>query len=337
MPTQLMEYNMDFSFVVTVYNMEKYVADCLNSLVSQQNTSYKYEIIVVNDGSKDSSIGIINEFAKKYANIRVLNQPNGGLSIARNNGLAMSSGRWIWFIDSDDMVSLNSLSDIEKLESSHDLEAMVFSIENFSVNEHYTYADRSSNKGEIITGRDYMRSGFPCQVPFTIYKRDYLIINDLKMKPGIFHEDMEFSPRAYYGLKKIGFITDVLYLRRITPNSITHSINWKKNFDCLIVAESLYSFSETVEDKDKVVYYNLISRVLDNSLHNNQLMDDEIKKKFSSSLAAQRKLFYKMVKSSYLKYRIQGILYSILPHNVLTIYNILYKISGKRKKSVVFQ
>lgn len=324
-----MDNIIDFSFIITVFNMEKYIVDCLNSVVNQENTNFIYEIIVVNDGSSDSSLSIIESYAARNPKIKIIDQKNAGLSVARNNGLEVAEGRWVWFIDSDDIISCYSLACIEKYEKSLSPDALVFSIENFSNEERYIYADRSKFVHRTISGRDYLQSGFPCQVPFTIYKRNYLIDNHLRMMPGIYHEDMEFSPRAYYGLNSIGFIQDILYYRRITPNSITHSINWKKSFDCIIVAESLINFSQIVLNRYRVVFYNLASRVLDHSLYDNRKMDQETRNEFIVAIENNKQLYKGMRKASRAKYKIQGYFYSVFPHHILYIYNILYFITHK--------
>lgn len=321
---------MDFSFVVTVYNMERYVADCLDSIINQEYTSYKYEIIVINDGSTDSSLSIIQRYAKDIPNLKIIDQQNGGLSVARNRGLEVATGRWIWFIDSDDMISRSSLALIEKYAYNQNYDALVFSVENFSDTNRYLYADRTKLSFEkILSGREYLRLGIPCQVPFTIYNREYLIENKLRMMPGVYHEDMEFSPRAYYGLRQIGVIPDILYIRRITPNSITHSINWKKNFDCIVVADSLFKFSQTVNENDRVVFYDIASRVLDHSLLDNTIMDTTSKAKFVKIIKDNSALFKNMRNAGRFKYRIQGFLYSLFPNHIVNVYNFLYRFSHK--------
>ena len=90
------------SVIVPVYNVEKYLSNCLDTLVNQ--TLKDIEIIVVNDGATDSSPEIIEEYAAKYTNIIALNKPNGGLSDARNYGLPYAKGEYIGYVDSDDYV-----------------------------------------------------------------------------------------------------------------------------------------------------------------------------------------------------------------------------------------
>ena len=96
-----------FSFIVPVYNVEKYLSRCLDSLLTQNYQNF--EIICINDGSPDNSINILQMYQKKHNNIFIINQENKGLGGARNTGLKYASGDYIWFIDSDDWIEPTSL------------------------------------------------------------------------------------------------------------------------------------------------------------------------------------------------------------------------------------
>lgn len=109
---------MKFSVIVPVYNVEKYIEKCLLSVLNQGYSDY--EIIVVDDGSKDRSGQICDQFAQKYDNIIVLHIPNGGVSNARNTALSIVRGEYIWFIDSDDYIEPNALEIIESCIEKHD-------------------------------------------------------------------------------------------------------------------------------------------------------------------------------------------------------------------------
>ena len=96
----------DLSIIIPVYNGGRYIKRCLGSILRQQNAP-QYEIVVVNDGSTDNTAQILNKFAQKYNNIYIIDQQNAGVSVARNNGIAASSGEYVTFVDCDDMVGLN--------------------------------------------------------------------------------------------------------------------------------------------------------------------------------------------------------------------------------------
>lgn len=95
------------SIIVPVYNAEEYVKVCLDSLLHQNFDNY--EIICVNDGSRDNSLSILLDYEKINHKIKVINKENGGVSSARNMGINSASGKWIWFVDSDDYIPFNCL------------------------------------------------------------------------------------------------------------------------------------------------------------------------------------------------------------------------------------
>ena len=103
---------MKISLIVPVYNVEKYIEKCLLSCLKQDIPQSDYEIIVVNDGSPDSSLAIAERIAAAATNIIIVSQKNGGLSAARNTGLKIAKGDYIWFIDSDDTIKENCLKSI---------------------------------------------------------------------------------------------------------------------------------------------------------------------------------------------------------------------------------
>ena len=100
----LNEPKCDFSFIVPVYNSERFLSQCLDSLFNQK-TSFKYEVICINDGSTDGSLSILNSYAQRFANLIVYSQNNSGISAARNKGIALASGEYLGFVDNDDTVS----------------------------------------------------------------------------------------------------------------------------------------------------------------------------------------------------------------------------------------
>ena len=98
---------INVSIVIPVYNVEKYLKQCLESVVNQ--TLDKIEVICINDGSTDNSLNILKEYEKKYNNIIIIDQENKGPGFARNIGMKRASGKYIYFLDSDDYIELNAM------------------------------------------------------------------------------------------------------------------------------------------------------------------------------------------------------------------------------------
>lgn len=110
--------NVFLSIIIPAYNSEKYIAECLQSVIDQELNDNLYEIIIVNDGSTDKTVDVINRFVKLYSNVYLYSKDNSGVSSTRNYGVTMSKGKYLWFIDSDDYISKNILKQIiDKLNS----------------------------------------------------------------------------------------------------------------------------------------------------------------------------------------------------------------------------
>ena len=121
--------NPKISIIIPVYNVEKYLRECLNSVVNQ--TMRDIEIICVNDGSTDGSLDILKEYAKKDDRIIVINQTNGFVESARNNGLKIAKGEYIQFVDSDDYLELNACETAYKYALQYDADVVVWGYKNF--------------------------------------------------------------------------------------------------------------------------------------------------------------------------------------------------------------
>ena len=114
------------SIIVPVYNVEKYLSKCLDSLLAQDIPISDYEIIIVNDGSTDSSLVIAESYSQTNSNIRVISQLNKGLGGARNTGIRSSEGKYLFFVDSDDTIQKNTLKPLLECMESKKLQVLRF-------------------------------------------------------------------------------------------------------------------------------------------------------------------------------------------------------------------
>ena len=312
-----------------MYNVELYIEQCLLSCLRQNISTSDYEIIVVNDGSPDGSLSIAERIASTASNIHIVSQPNGGLSAARNTGVKHAKGDYLWFVDSDDRIRENCLMDLmEQCERDHlDMLAVAAAnvIDGREVRR-FSYTNMSVVSGGEVLDRGRMQH---C-VPFTIYRREFFLQHQLQFYPGIFHEDSEFSPRSYYYAKRVGFSNEVVYLVTINPNSITRSINYKKSFDCLKVAISAHDFLLNVTKGEHATFYhNHISLMINNAMANfmRPVNDKEKHKRteqeFAVELYNNSFLLKHLRKSSVLKYRIEGYLFTLFPRHSMRVYRML--------------
>ena len=231
------------SIIIPVYNVEKYLARCLDSCVNQDMLKDEYEIIIVNDGSPDGSKAIAEQYVEKYSNIKLINQENGGLSVARNNGVKAAIGQYVWFVDSDDWIHTSCLSEIfNKMESEK--------LDMLQIGYMEAWDDgttKKSNRGFFDgckTGCEAMEEKYvPAPAQFTIYNRDFLSRFSLEFYPGIYHEDAEFKPRALFFAKRFASLNKHVYYYYQRPQgSIMSKYSIKRGLDMMTVCNNLVRF-----------------------------------------------------------------------------------------------
>ncbi len=301
------------SFVIPVFNVEKYIDKCLSSILSQKEIRLQpilYEIILVDDGSIDNSGIICDKYAEEYPLlIKSIHQSNQGLSIARNNGMKIANGQYIWFIDSDDWIISDAISQLMPILSLGTYEAVAIeSNKAFSsgkLMKHFAFSNGGSRESTGIT--QLLSNDMSCCVPLTIYSNSYLRINKLEFYEHIFHEDTEFSPRAYVNLKRLYLLDSVLYMVSQNQGSITRSRNFKKNFDILIVSQSLDRFYHNGIDDNKSVISRRIAQCINASLLSTSKMDKATYDAFFRKLKDSRYLFRHYFRFKSFKYFIEGI------------------------------
>ena len=217
------------SIVIPVYNVEGYIADCLDSLLA---LGAEVEIIAINDGSTDNSLSIVQGYCNGHANIKVYSQPNGGLSAARNAGLKRVTGDYVYFIDSDDIANASAILTAYQYARAESLDIVqcqveVFDDGHFNRRELFRVAyDRQH--GQVLNGVEYflrhVKSGeFPITVFSNIYKTALLVENNLEFCVGIIHEDVEWVPRVFILAERVAFYNTILCYYRKRLGSITHT------------------------------------------------------------------------------------------------------------------
>ena len=117
---------MFLSLIIPVYNAEGYIGQCLDSLLNQDLPAQDYEIVCVNDGSRDGSLSVLEDYAKTHSNIHIVNKENGGVTTARNAGLEAAQGDFIWFVDADDLVKENILAQLKAMVPDTGCDRIVF-------------------------------------------------------------------------------------------------------------------------------------------------------------------------------------------------------------------
>lgn len=316
------------SIIIPVYNVEQYLEKCLQSCLAQDLPRNEYEIIVVNDGSPDGSLAIAERIASTAINITVISQENGGLSAARNTGMSVARGEYIWFVDSDDWIETNCLKLLTDTLFDEQLDALVINgvrvingVEKKNPSRAYT--------DKILSGKEFLNGTVVnCAAVITIYKRELLCKNNLEFKKGIFHEDAEFTPRAYFFVKRIAIKDYHFYYNLLNPTSITQKANPKKGFDLIEVACSLYKFQQGILGEDNSYYNKYIASVLNQALSNAIIMDKDNKRLFIERICEHRYLFSSLIKAKGIVYKFEGLLFKLFPKRCISIYKLLKRIKG---------
>lgn len=223
---------MKISIIIPCYNVEKYISDCLNSILTQDFK--EYEIICVNDGSTDNTLKIIKSYRKKYSNIKIINQSNQGLSVARNIGMKFATGKYIYFVDSDDCLSNNSsLTILYNEAEKNKLDVLFFSFENFAddvemrekYKKHFLNKKRNEIPSMVLTGINMLnyfidKKQYYVTVWIQFTKREFLLFNKIKFCDGIIYEDNLYTLELLLKAKRTKCIDDILYRKRIRSGSI---------------------------------------------------------------------------------------------------------------------
>ena len=225
------------SFIVPFYNVELYIEECIRSLYLQDIPWEEYEVICVDDCSPDGSRAIVERLQKEYSTLRILTTPEnmrqGG---ARNMGLDVAKGRYIWFVDSDDYIQPNCLKKLLSQAEEANLDILDFDFDFDAIGIQYGMQKNSSSYTMgICTGTEYifdprvkwaLKCGAVCS---GIIKTELLNKNNLRFAEKVQYEDTDYSMRMFYLAKRVKHIGDKLYMHRYVATSVTNSKITKLN------------------------------------------------------------------------------------------------------------
>lgn len=247
---------MQLSIVIPVYNVEAYIERALNSIFQQSVTSINFEVVIVDDGTPDDSMFIVERFRQKYPSIiTIIRQKNKGLSGARNAGLNKARGKYVWFIDSDDTIENNSINTLLEITKQNDYDVILTNLRWVNVEaSHIDYSYKNSKYvGQVINGIKCLEEKMQVATsPRYILRRDFLSQHNLIFHEGIYHEDMEFGVKMMFFAQKV-FVTDkVFYNYLIRENdSITANFKIKRSYDCISIAQELENFRDLYAQNKK--------------------------------------------------------------------------------------
>lgn len=224
---------MKVSIILPVYNVEKYIEKCLESLVNQ--TYENIEIIVINDGSPDKSQKIIDKYAKKYKKIKPLIKENGGVSSARNYGLEKATGDYIMFVDGDDYVSQDIVSKLVDVTIKEKCDITSSDIIKFYKDGTTTYYKTNQEYSNDNIKNYIIGDSGPCA---KLFKKE--LFNNIKFRK-LAYEDLDIIPVLAINVKKIGYLKEGLYYYRQIEGSATRLSKYNTSMlDIFAVLDNVY-------------------------------------------------------------------------------------------------
>lgn len=253
------------SVVIPIYNVEKYLEDCLNSIVYQ--TLKDIEIICIDDGSTDNSLKILNRYAKNDSRIIVISQENMGHAAATNRGMDIAKGEYLYLMDSDDIIKLNALEDTYRISKSKNLDLLIFKSINYYELENKFYETEVYSMGNlfkkvgnnIFTYKDIPDVLFDISVtPWSkLYNLDFIRRINARFPEGLIFDDNVFFWQVLFNAKRIYFYNEFLFTRRWYSSSST-TLGDERFLDSIeiinLIGEEFKKYGEF--DNHKNILYN---------------------------------------------------------------------------------
>lgn len=261
------------SVIIPVYNTEEYVKEAVDSVRTQ--TLAEIEIIAVNDGSTDGSLRVLEQLAHEDSRIRVVSQPNQGQSVARNNAIKLAAGKYLYFMDSDDVIAPETLDACFQKCEDQNLDFVFFDAEvlnkesSFAMSLNY---DRSKGVSdtEMGSGTSMLQKQLKarCYTPspcLSLIRTDFMQKHNLDFYPGIIHEDELFSALLYLHAQRVMYIRQTFFKRRFREAStMTRRFSWRNMNGYLTVSKELLLFKEDgANEEQKKTIDLLLGQMLD--------------------------------------------------------------------------
>lgn len=242
---------IDVSVIMPVYNTADYLAESISTIVRQ--TLRNIEILIIDDGSTDNSLEVMRQFQKHDSRIRVFSQENKGVSAARNLGISNSLGKYIYFMDSDDLLDERALAECFYKSEEEDLDLLFFDADVFGADSsrRFNYKRTHLLVGDICSGRKTLErlfeiEGFHVSPCLNFIKNSYLKRTELLFHPGIIHEDELFTLELFLYAERVSFINQCYFKRRVRADSIMTSKFSRNN---IIGYFTVISRIEEIKDK----------------------------------------------------------------------------------------
>lgn len=240
-----MDRTILLTFIVPCYNVEKYLQRCLDSIYASGLLEDQFEVICINDCSPDNVQSVLEQNRERHDNLRIIvHEQNMGLGGARNTGIREARGKYLWFVDSDDMVAAHGLQALVRLASEQDLDVLCFNYRRVDEEGKELSVSWVFNETSTQDGCGFIKSVFGNGIVNHMgyvwrffYKTEFLRQHQLFFPEHVHWEDTVFMPKALLKAERVAAVHDVMYSYRVNTNSISGT------FGSAYPARSIYEFS----------------------------------------------------------------------------------------------
>lgn len=308
------------SIIIPLYNAEKYIKQCLNSVLKQNIPVQEYEILVIDDGSTDSTFSLTKEVTKSFNHIHLYSQKNKGVSCARNRGLQLAKGQYIYFIDGDDYIALNTLKILIDKAIINNLDILEFSNIRTQSRDLKNSKPKNSaiNELNILKGNKYIASRFFHDAVWVyFYKRDFLLKTKLQFIEGRTKQDMFFNAELVSIAERVAFYPLDTYRYVINPNSISTRKDPK-------------GLRRSIED---FIFITLLYNKLIRKLENKNVNTSILKQKQQTQLF---NICKGLLQSDYKTYEIKKVLDTLKSENIYPLKAYYGKVNYRKYLTYLF-
>lgn len=250
---------MKLSIIIPVCNVEKYIGPCLESIYRQGLSDGDFEVIVVNDGSTDNSMKVVEDIRLHHHNIQIIHQDHAGPSVCRNEGMEMAKGEYVLFVDSDDLLMDNGLTVLLKKALDTSADMVIADFMRLNDDEITSVYDSQVTDSQVVdkTGLDYYVEDYDPEVGSFIwrilYKRTFLNENHIRLEPGVYYEDIPFLQECYLKAQRVIGVHLLYYIYRIRQRSCTYSFTMKNAMDYNTAIANSWRLTEMGNLPERVV------------------------------------------------------------------------------------
>mgnify|MGYP002622945383 FL=1 len=311
---------MTLSIIIPVYNTEAWLEKCVLSCLGGDA-----EIIIVDDGSTDGSASLARKLAGEHPGITVISQENAGPGAARNEGVRIARGEYIWFVDSDDTLEPGAVEWACRAVREHPCDYVSLSARNGGSGPLRNVLPEGAGPSEVFRSLRWL----DCDVMY-LWRSSFLRENGLRFREGIFFEDSELIPRALFLAGSCFVSNNPVYDVTVREGSITRSRSVKKSHDRIAVAEALLAFRDgnVSEKADRAVFDQRICVMVNRALLGMTVFGRSEKREFNAFLAGKPGLLEVFRRSGIARYRFEHRLFRLSGGNFVAVFRFLNLFKG---------